>query len=68
MSAIRPGMQVRHKDATTDGVVTSIEDGIAVVRFAGPDGWPFPTATRVPVARLIPAPPSPEPEFIPAPF
>lgn len=68
MSRIRVGMAVRHKDATTEGVVASIEDGVAVVRFSGPDGWPFPKMTRVPVNRLEPAPPPPEPKFVPAPF
>lgn len=68
MSRIRVGMMVRHKDATTEGVVASVEDGVAVVRFSGPDGWPFPTMTRVPINRLTPAAPPPETEFIPAPF
>ncbi len=64
---IRSGMRVRHRDALADGIVVSVEDGVAVVRFSGPDGWPFPTTTRVPVDRLVKATP-PEQPFIPAPF
>jgi len=47
--------------------VVEIDGPIAVVRFAGPDGWPFPKAVRIPVKRLKRYTP-PEPPFIPAPF
>ena len=64
---IRTGQTVQHVDATAPGLVLSVERGVAVVRFSGPDGWPFPTTVRVPVDRLKPFTPEPPP-FEPAPF
>jgi hypothetical protein len=51
-------------------VVVGIDGPIAIVRFASPDGWPFPQNVRVPVARLkrYTPPPATEQDFEPAPF
>lgn len=64
---MKAGDQVQHPDYEPAGVVVEIDGPIAVVRFAGPDGWPFPKAVRIPVRRLKRYTP-PEPPFIPAPF
>jgi len=67
---MKPGTQVQHPDYQPPGVVVGIDGPIAIVRFTGPDGWPFPQNVRVPVKRLRRYRPDPplEQEFIPAPF
>ena len=64
---MRAGDKVQHPDYLPPGVVVQVEDKIAIVRFAGPDGWPFPQTVRIPVRRLKRYTP-PAPPFIDAPF
>jgi hypothetical protein len=66
---MKPGTKVQHPDYTPFGVVVEVDGPIAVVKFASPDGWPFPRNVRIPVTRLKRyTPPQSEQDFEPAPF
>lgn len=64
---MKRGDKVQHPDYVPFGVIVEIDGHIAVVRFASPDGWPFPQTVRIPVSRLKRYVP-PAPPFKSAPF